>query len=243
VSQSSDADFDSVCSDIDITFNPQQLGFIPAHGWTDSRRYFGDLVTDFFRKKSSSNSRFLHKLYNALKIYESDPFYGEFVGVEWLTDTVIKVEKAKFARLLGIKSVDGSLFHQQGNFPSHGFVELSPADARELVPPDALAGVDFDDVRLVTHQSGEFRRGCGSDIEERCRWINGRKKGDQDLKKINIRLSCPVAMRSNGDSAARRGTAFSERRALKISPRGQREMSLTYSERLRPVVNLSFVEN
>jgi hypothetical protein len=179
-SQSSDADFDSICSDADMTFNPQQLGFIPAHSWTDSRRHFGDLVTDFFRKKSSSNSRFLHKLYNALKIYESDPFYAEFLGVEWLTDSVIKVEKAKFARLLGIKSVDGSLFHQQGNFPSHGFVEVSPAEARQLVPPDALVGVDFDDVRLVVHQSGEFRRGCGSDIEERCRWINGRKKGDQD---------------------------------------------------------------
>jgi hypothetical protein len=180
LSQSSDADFDSVCSDVDITFNPRQLGFIPAHGWTDSRRHFGDLVTEFFRKKSSSNSRFLHKLYNALKIYESDPFYGEFVGVEWLTDTVIKVEKAKFARLLGIKSVDGSLFHQQGNFPSHGFVEVSPMEARKLVPPAALIGVDFDDVRLVVHQSGEFRRGCGSDIEERCRWINGRKKENQD---------------------------------------------------------------
>lgn len=43
----------------------------------------------------------------------------------WVKDTVFKVDKCVFGRLLGIKSYDGGLFHSQGNFPSHGFRELT----------------------------------------------------------------------------------------------------------------------
>jgi hypothetical protein len=63
-------------------------------------------------------SRFLHKLVNALKITELDRSNFSLVGVAWVNDNVIKVDKVKFARFLGIKSVDGSLFHKQGNSPS-----------------------------------------------------------------------------------------------------------------------------
>jgi hypothetical protein len=89
---------------------------------------------------------------------------------------VIRVDKAKFARLLGIRTPDGSLFHQQGNFPTHGFVEVSPSEARATVSPCQLESVDYDNVRLFVHRSGDFFRGCGSEIETKCAWISCRRK-------------------------------------------------------------------
>jgi hypothetical protein len=88
----------------------------------------------------------------------------------------MKVDKVRFARLLGIKTIDGSLFHKQGNFPSHGFLEMAPDEARCLLPSALLEGVDFDRVRLMTHEPGDFFKGCGLEILRKCRWFNGRRK-------------------------------------------------------------------
>jgi hypothetical protein len=86
-------------------------------------------------------TRFLHKLFNALKISEVRPSLYPFVGVQWVTDTILKVDKARFARLLGTKCIDGALFHQQGNFPSHGFAELRIEEARAAIPRELLSDV------------------------------------------------------------------------------------------------------
>jgi hypothetical protein len=137
---------------------------------------FGALVTDHFQKKSGSNTRFFHKLYNALKISEIDPFYTEYVGVEWVTDRIIKIDKKKFARLLGIRAIEGSLFHRQGNFPSHGFREIGPLEARKILSPEDLANVDYDSVRLLVHAPGDFVRDSSAQVFEKCRWINSRVK-------------------------------------------------------------------
>jgi hypothetical protein len=172
----SDAEFAQVCADASITFNPARLGFIPSRVWQDRDVAFGQLVSDFFQRKNNANSRFSHKLFNALRITLEDAFYVEFVGLEWVTDRVLRIDKRVFARLLGIKVIDGSLFHQQGNFPSHGFVELSEANAREYVDAEMLAGVDFENVRLLVHQDGTFRRDCTEADIERCRWTSARKR-------------------------------------------------------------------
>ena len=154
-----DNEFQAMCADRAITFNPQKLGFIPSKFWPDQDYTFGDLVTEFFQRKSHSNSRFSHKLYNALKISNADPFYSMFLGVEWVTDRVLKVDKKAFARLLGVKTIDGSLFHQQGNFPSHGFIELKASDLPLYeIPPEAIETVDYDNVRLLVHSGGVFVR-------------------------------------------------------------------------------------
>jgi len=172
-----DNEFKAVCQDRAITFNPQKLGFIPTKFWPDQDYTFGDLVTEFFQRKSHSNSRFSHKLYNALKISNSDPFYSMYLGVEWVTDRVLKVDKKAFARLLGVKTIDGSLFHQQGNFPSHGFVELKSTELSLYnIPPEALEGVDYDNVRLLVHTAGVFVKNCTEDSIERCRWISTRHR-------------------------------------------------------------------
>lgn len=173
----SDQEFRAFCADDQVRFNPVKLGFIPSKFWNEDREWtFGQLVSDFFQKKNNANSRFSHKLYNALKISTSDQFYAVYIGVEWVNERVLKVDKRVFARLLGIKTIDGSLFHQQGNFPSHGFIELNEADARRLVPPDDMEGVDFENVRLLVHQPGIFTRDCTEEDIERCKWVGARKR-------------------------------------------------------------------
>jgi hypothetical protein len=176
VQPSSDSEFATICQDGLVTFNPRSLGFIPTRNWEARDVPFGALVAGHFQKKSGSNTRFFHKLYNALKIAEFDPFYAEFVGVEWVNDRVIKIDKKKFARLLGIRAVDGSLFHQQGNFPSHGFREIGPGEAAEILPAEELANVDYDAVRLLVHAPGDFVRSSSPQVFEKCRWINSRQR-------------------------------------------------------------------
>jgi hypothetical protein len=152
-------------------FNPLQLGFIPQAIWTDGQDVkFGDLITFFFQRKNHANSRFSHKLYNALRMTTSDPSCFDFIGVKWMTDTVLVVNKSIFAQLLGIKTVDGSLFHRQGNFPSHGFVELTWAEATALLTPAEVQKIDFDTVRLLAHEQGVFVRGATLEAIEDCKW-------------------------------------------------------------------------
>jgi len=165
-----DSGFNSMCRDPMITYNPSSLGFIPSKYWPNQEFPFGIIVEDFFRRKNNPNTRFSHKLYNALKMVEMDPFFAPILGVEWITERVLKVNARVFGRLLGIKTVKGSLFHSQGNFPSHGFVELSSVEAPKILDPSLLKNVDYEEIRLLVHLSGEFVKGCKESDIENCRW-------------------------------------------------------------------------
>jgi hypothetical protein len=167
---STDEEFGQLCRDPGITFNPRELGFIPRKTWAAGKMSFGDLVSNFFQKKNHSTALFSHKLYNALKITTDDSFYFEYVGVEWITDDILKIDKTSFARLLGIKTINGSLFHQQGNFPSHGFLELSDVEATQRLTEADLMGIDYETVRLLIHQPGVFTKHCTEDAIARCKW-------------------------------------------------------------------------
>jgi hypothetical protein len=171
-----DAEFAKVCACSSPKFHPRRMGFIPITFWPEHEYTFGELVADFFQKKNHSNSRFSHKLYNALKIADQKPFYVGFLGVEWISETMLKVDKRAFARLLGIKTIDGSLFHQQGNFPSHGFVQVWEKVARQTLSEADLEGVDDDTVRLLTHQPGIFIRGCTEEALNCCKWVSSRRR-------------------------------------------------------------------
>lgn len=165
--------FISACKNPTLTFNPKLIGFIPSNLWTDKTMTFGEIVANFFQKKNNANSRFSHKLFNALKLSECSPVFPPLVGVSWLTPSILRVDKRVFARLLGIKSIDGSLFHQQGNFPSHGFFEIGAGDASTLCPPGInLNGVDFENVRLLFHSDKKFIQGCTEYDVMNCRWAN-----------------------------------------------------------------------
>jgi hypothetical protein len=157
----SDRAFAELCQNPGVTLNPAALGFIPIYFWPNKEVAFADLVYDFFQRKNNVNSRFLHKLYNALRISTIAASWAELVGVEWEAPFVIRVNKGQFARLLGIKAVEGSLFHQQGNFTTHGFVELNREQVQMYCPNIDLSTVDFDNVRLLVHQPGIFVSSCG----------------------------------------------------------------------------------
>ena len=170
-----DAEFLAARCDPTLRFNPRQIGFIPVTLWGDQEVTFGEVVSEFFQRKNNANSRFSHKLFNALRLSEWKPVYRPLVGVFWLNQNILRVDKRAFARLLGIKSIDGSLFHQQGNFPSHGFFEIGAGDAAKWVPPGLdMTGVDFENVRLLIHTENMFKRGCTETDIEHCRWANAK---------------------------------------------------------------------
>jgi hypothetical protein len=163
-------------TDPSLRIDPKELGLVPATLWGSSEVTFGQLVSDFFQRKNNANTRFSHKLFNALVLGEWQPRFKELTGVSWLTDSILRVDKRTFARLLGIRSIEGSLFHQQGNFPSHGFIEIGAGDRHRYCDPDLdLSGVDFENVRLLIHPANAFHRGCTAQEIEGCRW-NGAKK-------------------------------------------------------------------
>ena len=166
-------DFDKVCLDASVTVNPRRLGFVPASAWSNDAVPFGVLVATFFRKRNSMHCKFPFKLYNALKLTQQCPEFLAHVGVEWVTDSVFRVHRTEFARLLGVKTVEGGLFHQQGNFPSHGFVEL-PFDESDRISREAgLGPADLSQVRFMRHAAGNFVRQSTERDLETCRW-NGK---------------------------------------------------------------------
>ena len=140
--------------------NPSQLHFIPSYFWPNKDFSFSDIVIDFFRRKNNVNCRFFHKLYNAVQISQISDIYSEIVGLKFITNEVLKVSKGSFARLLGIKSVDGGLFHKQGNFPTHGFIEISADQAMVYCEGVDLSDVDYDEIRLLVHSDGIFTKFC-----------------------------------------------------------------------------------
>jgi hypothetical protein len=154
-----------------MVFAPQTLGFLPSNYWVAAEASFGDLVVKFFQRKNNANCRFPHKLFNALALVGHDPAMYNLIGVQWVTDKIFKVDKMIFGRLLGISSIDGSLFHQQGNFPSHGFGEVTRPEIEQLRMSYDLSDVDQDRVRLCYHKGGIFSKSSNENAVTRCKWI------------------------------------------------------------------------
>jgi hypothetical protein len=168
---SSNTEYETALTDSALVFSPQALGFLPSNYWLAVDATFGDLVTKFFQRKNNANCRFPHKLYNALALVDHNPMIFNLLGVQWVTDRIFKVDKLIFGRLLGISAVDGGLFHRQGNFPSHGFVELTASEIEALRSTHDLSDVDQDRVRLLAHKLNSFAKGSSEDSVTRCKWI------------------------------------------------------------------------
>jgi hypothetical protein len=88
----------------------------------------------------------------------------------------LKVDERAFARLIGIKTIDGWLLHQEGNFPSHGFVELTKGEVSHVVAKAALETVDSDTARLLTHQSGVLVRHSTELAIDTCKRLSARRR-------------------------------------------------------------------
>jgi hypothetical protein len=173
---SSNAAYQAALQSGAISVSPHALGFLPTSYWLDVDASLGDLVSKFFQRKSNANCRFPHKLFNALAMADSDPNMFHLLGVKWVTDRVFKVDKLIFGRLLGIGAIDGGLFHRQGNFPSHGFAEVSPAEVPGARALADLRDVDHDRIRLLYHPGGGFIKASDEDSVTRCRWVSENPK-------------------------------------------------------------------
>ena len=174
---SEDDQFIQICNDKNHLINPHQLGFIPQGFWPNESYQFGDIVRDFFHRKNHPSGRFSHKLYNALKLTESNNYYFQFTGVEWKSKEVLHVDKIRFARLLGIKSIDGSLFHQQGNFPAFGFAELPMLEIQKLFGDDVIKNSNIDVDHYLIHNPGVFVSDCTEqDIADDIKWKGIRQR-------------------------------------------------------------------
>lgn len=164
--------FEDLCSDPTITINPHHLQFIPSTSWSNDSISFGLLLATFFRKRNSSNCTFPYKLYNALRLATCCPEFIPHTGIQWVTDNIIRVDRVIFARLIGVKTIEGSLFHQQGNFPSHGFEELSFQESNELSHNLGFGPADLSVVRFVRHEKGGFTRNSNEADLEKLKWVN-----------------------------------------------------------------------
>jgi hypothetical protein len=167
----SNAEYSQALVNPSLSFSPHELGFLPSNYWLPEDTTFADFVTKFMQRKNNANCRFPHKLYNALSLVEHTPSFFHLLGVQWVTDRVFKVDKAIFGRVLGIMAVDGGLFHRQGNFPSHGFAELTGSEVERLKALYPLADVDQDRVRLCYHKGDSFAKDSTEDAVTRCKWI------------------------------------------------------------------------
>jgi hypothetical protein len=152
--------------------DPIALRFIPHSAWTPQTTSLQSLHDDYFGRKNNVNRRFEHKLWNALRLTSAFPNMTKLIGVVWVTETVIKVYKHEFAKLLNINTVDGGLFHKQGNFTRHGFVVLTDADVRDKIAPDLIIDVDFRDILLITHNQRQFTMFSSEETISTCKWDN-----------------------------------------------------------------------
>lgn len=153
--------------------DPIALEFIPKNTWASWKpTSLQSLRESYFVKKNSVSRRFEHKLWNCLRITSAYPNLTKIIGVQWVSTTVIKVYKYPFAKFLNINSVDGALFHKQGNFTRHGFVELTEADAQRDLSPDICVDVDYRDVHLVYHHNASFTADSTEEIICNCKWVD-----------------------------------------------------------------------
>jgi len=171
-----DSRFEAIKNDMNVKFNPVSLEFIPSDYWNNTNITFYDMLTTYFQVQETQNSRFSNKLYNALKIVNHDPFYSLIVGVEWISDAILKVHGPVFARFLDLIDYENSLFGQEGRFANHGFQELTEKEIVSMCSAEKLEDIDFIETRALIHQYGVFTQNITEKQLIENRWIRAKRK-------------------------------------------------------------------
>jgi hypothetical protein len=140
----------------DYLVNPVDLGFIPLGHWASATVPLSTIVAEFFRARSSRILRFEYKLWNALALAKHYPDLYQFVGVMWLTQTVLKVNRDVFGHFINVTRPAAALYNNQGSFATHGFQEVALKDVQGTVDPEDLSDVDESIVRLFEHTTTLF---------------------------------------------------------------------------------------
>lgn len=171
--KSSDRAFTTATTSDKCVIHADRLNLVPASLWRAVGPVsFGFMVETHFQRRNHAPSRFILKLFNALRITDDNPALYQFMGVKWVNDVVICLNKFAFGQLLGISqpSTDGALLNAQGNFTTHGFVEVTRCDhlAQLNVNEDLVAVHRQDDnnCKFLVHAKGLLTRlVTGSDME------------------------------------------------------------------------------
>lgn len=171
-----DEAFDTLMNDKMVVFNPVKLGFFPKTFWPNANFPFCDLVTEYFVHNVGPNFRFPLRLYNALRITDDDPFYIDFIGLMWVNEIIIKVYIPVLARFLNLRNPEESLFGQQGQFTLHGFEILTKSKVSSFCTEEDLEDVDFQNVRIIIHQGGLFRRQVKEEELLSYKWVTLQRK-------------------------------------------------------------------
>ena len=103
----------------------------------------------------------MYKLYNMLLLTSKLPQLKNIVGVFWINKFVFCVEREKIARMLGLSDncVNGALFNMQGNFPTHGFIEVTSDNLKEVGLSENCIKFQVD-VYYYTHKDRTFTMRC-----------------------------------------------------------------------------------
>lgn len=166
------------CED-DFMVDPKKLKLLPREIWGSKppARLFSELSTSFFRR-NGRNIRFNFKLHNLLMITKECPQRYPVVGVLFIGPEYILVNGEVLAKVLGVKtdSYRAALFHQQGNFKTHGFVELFPQniDRNLLFPQYRDININAENESIFTHEY--YNINSNQEDVESMRWVSSYAK-------------------------------------------------------------------
>lgn len=134
------------------------MNFVPKVEWSDQLFTLNDLRNLYFSKRNGPARRFDFKLYNALLITEKFPSAYYYIGAIWVMPNVFKIHSRIFGSLLGIHAIQGGLFHQQGNFVRHGFIQISKNSNSVLSTSPECIDVDDYDIRLFSDSEERLKK-------------------------------------------------------------------------------------
>jgi hypothetical protein len=151
--------------------SPVELGFIPVGHWLPGVTTLASAIADFFTARSSRILRFECKLWNALALTRADPALYRFVGVAWVSRSVLKVNREVFGRFINVTRPAAALYNNQGSFATHGFRELAKAEVGREVREEELADVEESVVRLFQHLTPLFNAYSRPEEVMACRYV------------------------------------------------------------------------
>lgn len=155
-----------------VLINPVRLNFVPAELWVDQDYLLNDLIVQHFQKRSSGMVRFAHKLWNVLAITKYNPELYKYLGAQWISNSLIKVNKNALASTFGLKRPKASLFNPQGTFKTHGFIEISKEEIlfREANIAEQIGDLDGIQVKVFEHSMNQFHQQMKTNLIVRCKW-------------------------------------------------------------------------
>lgn len=128
--------FEDVYNDSTCILNPMELHLLPEKYWSQqpSTMTFAQIVNTYFKQNRTQNSTFMLKLYNLLLISIQCPILEKALGARWLNDNVIDISRSGLINIFNVRenTVDGSMFHRQGNFSTHKFIEINESNFQQL---------------------------------------------------------------------------------------------------------------